>query len=102
MSGNILQSICMMSNVTRALQSKVSIRGWEKIFREINKALRDTPNARLVLTDAASSMSMGECEALEDFIEQEHPNLQCGIVHQSITKGNLVVHIKSRVVDTTQ
>ena len=82
--------------MTHALQAKISIKGWEKTFKEINRMFADQGISKVVLADPNSPMTIKEGEAMEDFIEQQYPDLQCAIVHGTHSRGSLVVHIKRR------
>ena len=57
---------------------------------------KDASVEKVVLADPNSPMTVKESEGLEEFIEQEYPELQCAIIHGTHSRGSLVVHIKRR------
>lgn len=82
------------NQVTRALQAKIGIDRWEKTFRKIEQTSKHATS--FVLTDAASTITPLEADALEEFIEQSFPHLQCCVLHSDQTKGNTCIKLKQR------
>jgi hypothetical protein len=82
------------NQVTRALQAKIGIAQWEKIFRKIKQTSKHTTS--FVLTDNASTITPIEADGLEEFIELSFPNLQCCVLHRELTKGNTCIKPKQR------
>jgi hypothetical protein len=82
------------NQVTRALQAKIGIAQWEKTFRKIEQTSKHATS--FVLTDSASTITPLEADALEEFIEQSFPKLQCCVLHSELTKGNTCIKLKQR------